>query len=344
MPTLKKIILALFLGFVCVYPAKATIYGWETGSLTFQEVWVPAGISTNWVPVTITKDTFTTVTNQLSQSIIAAQAVTNGYGNIVYQNSNNLSVTTARISIATISSGTFTNLLVASNATVKIKDAVLNDEPITKLQMDYIQLLLQNQIDALADSVYYVYPTVAWQASSHGVYEKGSTITSVNLSFLVNKSMSDRTYSGGYVASLGSGTNYYLTLTTNISADVTYIITVTDSKTNSAYTYQTLSFINKKYYGVSANDPVLNPEILTFGSTWEAKGNSGTVALSGEYIYVIYPQRLGACTSFALGGFATTDWPYTLREVTNSSGYAETFYLYRSANKLTAGSIAYDIH
>jgi hypothetical protein len=53
---------------------------------------------------------------------------------------------------------------------------------------------------------------------------------------------------------------------------------------------------------------------------------------SGEYVYYAYPSRLGTAT-FTVGGFANgfSTIPSTL-SVTNSNGYSENYYIYRSSN------------
>jgi len=203
-----------------------------------------------------------------------------------------------------------------------------------------------NQVIELWAQVYYSLPTVSFSSPIGGYYEIGSSVTNIDLSFTVNKNMLTRNYSNGYVQSLGAGGSYTTNLLTTNSSSITYTITVSDIKTNYASSSQTLTFTNRKYYGLSVNDTnaLFNSEILSFTTTWESKGNSGTVSPSSQYIYVIYPSSLGLCTSFTLGGFGTSAWPHDTRNVTNSSGYVESFFVYRTNNKLTAGSISYDIH
>jgi hypothetical protein len=204
---------------------------------------------------------------------------------------------------------------------------------------------LQSQIGILMDEVYYVLPSVSWTASSSGIYEIGSTKANIDLGFTVNKEMVTRTYSGGYSESLGPGSGNVFTLISDITGYSVFTVTVTDVRAASANSSQILYFRNRKYYGASGTYPLSNPEILALTTGWETKGNSSAgMALSDQYIYVAYPARLGLCTSFSLGGFATSPWPYETVSVMNASGYPESFYIYRSANKLTSGSMSYDIH
>ena len=59
--------------------------------------------------------------------------------------------------------------------------------------------------------------------------------------------------------------------------------------------------------------------------------NAGFDAARGEYIWYFVPVRLGACT-FTVGGFDGGFDVVATQDVTNSSGYTESFRIYRSAN------------
>jgi hypothetical protein len=219
-----------------------------------------------------------------------------------------------------------------------------------KLETIITNLALKVNTDVfekLYSDFYYVLPTVSFVSSSSGTYEKGATVSSINLGFTVNKSMTTRTYSNAYVENLGTGSNNSLVLTTNITSTKTFTVNVTDARTNSTSASQTLTFKNRKYYGVSGLDTntLSNANILALTTAWESKGASGTVTPTDQYIYVIYPVSFGTCTSFTLGGFGTSAWPLSTRNVTNSSGYVESFYVYKSEYKLTTAlGISYDIH
>lgn len=201
---------------------------------------------------------------------------------------------------------------------------------------------VQEIINTLWDEVYYVTPTVAWVSPLSGYRERGSAVTSVNLSFTVNKPMESRVYSGGHSLDLGAGSGHALTLPVNITSDTTFTIKVTDVRNAQASASQSALFRNRRYMGKSAVYPMTNAQILNLGTGWEAKGGSGSISLSEEYIYIAYPARLGACTVFSLGGFATSPWPSETVEVTNSSGFGEGFLIYRSANKLS-GIMSYEV-
>ena len=56
---------------------------------------------------------------------------------------------------------------------------------------------------------------------------------------------------------------------------------------------------------------------------------------SSQYIYYVYPTRLGAA-SFATGlGSGGFEAPVTISNFTNGSGYQEDFYVYRSTQSLS---------
>jgi len=112
--------------------------------------------------------------------------------------------------------------------------------------------------------------------------------------------------------------------------------------------------LNTIYYGVSSKD--FSGLVQLDVDAWsydvipgEARGHSGTLspgAVETEYIYVMYPADRGECTVFSLGGFSTTPWEFEVRVFNDQeTGEDETFYLYRTHNKLgvSPGEITYAI-
>lgn len=113
-----------------------------------------------------------------------------------------------------------------------------------------------------------------------------------------------------------------------------FVLHATDGTDNDTDT-NTYYFYNRRFWGVSstassyseadveglANDELSNSRVKTFTVT----------AGAGEYIIYAYPDRLGAAT-FTVGGFeGGFEDPETV-SVTNTSGYTEDYYVYRSTN------------
>ena len=103
-------------------------------------------------------------------------------------------------------------------------------------------------------------------------------------------------------------------------------------ETNTATSTYTLTFVNNVYYATSNIADATVSEIVSAGTTVlsNSKARSFTVnAEIGEYIYYSYPSRLGTAT-FTVGGFAGGFSLISTESHTNSNGYAESYYVYRS--------------
>jgi hypothetical protein len=199
-------------------------------------------------------------------------------------------------------------------------------------------------VQAALDALLYVAPSIT-ALTGGNTYIKGQTIADPAIVWTVNKTMTTRAISGVATATLGAGgSGTYTDTGRNLATSGTYTLTVGDG-TGTDSEGETFTFTNRRYVGASATTNQSNAEIIAMTASTQAKGASGTTgALSSEYIVIAYPASLGACTAFSLGGFSTTAWPSVSKAVTNSYGYAESYYVYRSENAQTTGGIAYDIH
>ncbi len=191
------------------------------------------------------------------------------------------------------------------------------------------------QLMSLSNQVYYASPSVSFTSGST-TREIGSSYGPVNLNFNCNKPMGARTYSLGYIENLGAGQNHTQSIT-SITSTASYRITVTDERAASAASTRTITFRNRRFAGVSDKEftELTNADILTFNATWEAKGASGSLTPHNQYIYICYPADFGTCSTFQINGFSFSSWPTETRVVTNTSGYVESYIIYRSINKTT---------
>lgn len=102
----------------------------------------------------------------------------------------------------------------------------------------------------------------------------------------------------------------------------------------------TILFQNKFYRGYAAQPSVVNSSFIrSLQHSGFASGRAFTFtqnAASGTYIWYAYPKRFGEATaymappgsSYNKGGFEAPE----IVSVTNSSGYTEDYYVYRSIN------------
>lgn len=96
----------------------------------------------------------------------------------------------------------------------------------------------------------------------------------------------------------------------------------------------TINFINNIYRGVTSNPSLSGSQVnstLTAVLQNSKASTFTTTSSSGEYVYYCVPSRLGT-VSFSVGGFAGGFQSPSTQSVTNSNGFSESFYIYRSTN------------
>jgi hypothetical protein len=105
---------------------------------------------------------------------------------------------------------------------------------------------------------------------------------------------------------------------------------------NTATSDITLTFVNNVYYGVNTSTSANITTILAGTSSTvlsNSRARTFTVnAGTNEYIYYSYPSRLGTAT-FTVGGFEGGFSLISTQSHTNSLGFTENYYVYRSDNK-----------
>jgi len=105
---------------------------------------------------------------------------------------------------------------------------------------------------------------------------------------------------------------------------------------NTATSDITLIFVNNVYYGVNTNDSANIGTIIAGSSSTvlsDSKARQFTVSAgTNAYIYYSYPSRLGTAT-FTVGGFEGGFSLISTESHTNSLGFTENYYVYRSDNK-----------
>lgn len=115
----------------------------------------------------------------------------------------------------------------------------------------------------------------------------------------------------------------------------TVVFVMSAQKNSIAMASITHSFNNDRYWGVSSQVGVYvssNVTTLSNNDLTNSVPNIFTVSPgAGQYIVYSYPNRLGTAT-FSVGGFAGGFNPPQTLSVTNSNGFSENYYMYRSVN------------
>ena len=158
--------------------------------------------------------------------------------------------------------------------------------------------------------------------------------------------------------SLGAGvnTNNHGVLSTSISYSVTVTygagtVVLNDNLGNPDATGQiaagstsrslTISPYTNKYFGTSVSNSI-DDATLRAGTNEVASGKAKsnfTIPISSgtNYIFYAYPASLGALSSISVEGFGSLDaFTLTTRNVTNASGYSQSYNIYISNNNFAS--------
>lgn len=207
--------------------------------------------------------------------------------------------------------------------------------PLSSDDVDYRGSVLTEIIDQLL----YVALEVEFFTATQLNYEKGQTLTQVQLSWEYNKAVVSQSITGTGVTppSLLVTDRAKLVALANITTNTVITLTADDvsGDGNDPITQAlTLSFLNKLYYGKAVAGTINNAFVLALPSnelkaTRQKSFSVSTVA--GEYIWFASPVAYGL-PSFKANGFdGGFDLVSTL-SFTNASGHTEDYYIFRSTN------------
>lgn len=217
----------------------------------------------------------------------------------------------------------------------KISGGGLTDEQLTQLET-LIKWYEQEHYTTMTVSI----------SPSGKTYEIGSKQT-ITISWKFSQEVSSVTLNGEAQAAESEGSKT-VTVAGDVASNTSFTYTVTgirkDGNKESKSASCTFLFQNKFYRGYAA-DPrssggvVDSSFIRSLQHSGFASGRACSFtqkANSGTYIWYAYPKRFGVATaymappgsSYMKGGFEA---PETV-SVTNSSGYTEDYYFYRSIN------------
>lgn len=204
---------------------------------------------------------------------------------------------------------------------------------------------IDNKIIALESQVADIlYSPISITSFTHnaGTKEMGSTVTDIILSWTVNKTPDTLTLDGETVdVTTTNKTINGLSITWDNNK--TWTLEATDDREATDTKTTAITFCNNIYYGVGIVESGFNSAFVTGLSKklQTAKAYDFTASPTNQYIYYAVPERLGAVT-FKVGGFEGGFEAPEIVSVTNSSNYAENYYVYRSTNKIT-GSTSVDV-
>lgn len=147
------------------------------------------------------------------------------------------------------------------------------------------------------------------------------TMQTITLSWSLNKAATSQNINGAPVE--GNSKQF-----TGVTSNQTYTLNVTDGQTSASKTVN-VSFANRIYYGAAADLTTVTElsSVLSNNPARTITVNAG----AGEYIIYAIPARLGD-VAFYVGGFEGGFEDPEDQNLVNSSGYLETYKVYRSTN------------
>ena len=162
--------------------------------------------------------------------------------------------------------------------------------------------------------------TIASFTASPSVCELGSSNT-INLAWSLNKAATQQTING---MSVTGNSKAFTSVTTNM----TYQLSVADGQT-SAIKSVSVNFANQIYFGAASDLTAVTQldKVLSNAKTRTITVDAGTA----EYIVYTIPSRLGNVTFYVSGFEGGFESPVE-QILTNTSGYQETYKIYRSTN------------
>lgn len=152
------------------------------------------------------------------------------------------------------------------------------------------------------------------------ICEIGS-VNTINLLWSLNKEATQQSINSEAVT--GTSKQY-----TGVATNTTYTLAVSDGQTNASKSIS-VTFANRIYYGAAANltNVTSLPSVLSNDAERTITVDAGTE----QYIIYAIPARLSDVT-FYVGGFEGGFEDPVEQLLTNSSGYSETYKIYRSIN------------
>ncbi len=194
--------------------------------------------------------------------------------------------------------------------------------------------------------------------SANAIHEKGSTVPDITLSWTYNRNANNPAAQSidNAIGVIANANRSVSVLGINITDDITFTISATgDDVTykaaagNPSSLQTSVVFKNRKYWGVSQNDTLDNAEVLGLGDLDFVDVKQGQVLLDASigggdnYLYICYPASFGAPGLVKFNGELFTDYTATTQDVTNASGFTESYYIVRTNQVYNGVQILFDI-
>lgn len=201
--------------------------------------------------------------------------------------------------------------------------------------LEHIDVLGDERLDAIESDIAdlkYIAISVSSFGHNAGTKEKGDKVSSVVLSWVLNKEPVSLTVAGQTVTPAKSGS---ITVTDEISETKTFSLLATDEREATATKNTTINFYDGIYYGTAAKPEEVDSEFILSLTKILASGKNRTVNVNGGeglYFFYAYPASLGT-SIFNIGGF---DYEFASETVSfeNKFGVIKDYIVYVSDNPM----------
>lgn len=182
-----------------------------------------------------------------------------------------------------------------------------------------------NSIITRLNNLEYIPQTITSFTNNINNIEKGNVVTSITFSFNFNKTPTTASINN----SVGTVTGNSKVATVNINTNTTYTLTASDG-TTTVTANTSVNFLNKIYWGTSANTSLNNSGVLGLSNNTLSNTKSRTITVNGnsQYIYYCYPVSMGDAT-FTFNGSSVILEKTTL-SVTNALGDVTLYNIYKT--------------
>jgi len=187
------------------------------------------------------------------------------------------------------------------------------------------------------DHLLYVPPNVNL-SNNVGTVEKGKEITSVTLSWNINKEVKSLELNQD-IGSLDTDETSYTLDDISITSNTTFRVTVEDEK-QSASNSTSIRFRDRRFWGVSPNSSFdFIPDSFNSQLSNSYRQSRTFDCSGGNYIYFIWPSSFGTPEEFDVGGFDAPFRVVNTIEHENEYGYTTEYDIYRSEEMQNSSSI-----
>lgn len=176
-------------------------------------------------------------------------------------------------------------------------------------------------------------PTITSFGNNVGSVEIGTTVNSTTLTWTLGGGPATNQVINQGIGTIPVGTHTATDLA-SYSSSRTYTLTVNNAA-GSASASTSVSFLNKRYWGASAqtalNDAQINGMSGELASGYLGFSHSIPCNAGGEYMFFAFPTAWGV-PKVLVNGFLNTDWTIVTTNHVNSAGNTTQYYVYRSNN------------